>query len=223
MKEATRYLSTVAWETWCKGVILLTDATVNVPATFRVSVYPKDLTQPSAGLVEIGFYLKDDVGHTFSVIQTGAGTIDVADDFRCNYAPASNQVGVVYKSAGRGNSPYLAPIYYKHLDKIALDYSRQFELDILWKNDPNAIDIVLEPTQTPLIVDYQLDRLDGSNLAEDYGENASFTLFQQLSVTQKIERTEKPNITYVGGLIDSISFGDLWEVQSGLIIKISKS
>lgn len=133
--EASQYLPTVAWRTNIENVILLTSETVPDPATYRVSVYPIDVNEPGAMLEEkeIGFYLKDFVGHTYRIIGIGSGVVDISDDFRTGVGPQTGQEGVVYKSVGDGVSPYLAPVYYRGLDKSAMEYSRRFELDILWK------------------------------------------------------------------------------------------
>jgi hypothetical protein len=133
--EANQYLPTVAWRTNIQDVILLTSETVPDPATYRVSVAPLDVNEPGAILAEkeIGYYLKDFVGHTYRVITVGSGTVDISDDFRTGVGPQEGRKGIVYKSVGDGNSPYLAPVYYRGLDKSAIDYSRRFELDILWK------------------------------------------------------------------------------------------
>lgn len=134
--EANVYLPTVAWRTYARNVILLTEATTLSPATYRISVSPIDVNELGAVTAQkqIGFYFKDYVGHTYTVIDFTTTTIDVSDDFRCGVGAQSGRQGIIYKSVGDGLSPYLAPIYYRHLDKSALEYSRQTELDILWKH-----------------------------------------------------------------------------------------
>jgi len=134
--EASVYLPTVAWRTYAKDVILLTEETTLSPAIYRISVQPIDVNELGAATAEkqIGFYFKDYVGHTYTIVDFTTTTIDVSDDFRCGVGAQSGRQGVVYKSVGNGLSPYLAPIYYRHLDRSALEYSRQTELDILWKH-----------------------------------------------------------------------------------------
>jgi len=139
--EASVYLPTVAWRTYARDVILLTEETILSPATYRISVQPIDINDLGAATAEkqIGFYFKDYVGHTYTIIAYTSTTIDVSDDFRCGVGAQSERQAVVYKSVGDGLSPYLAPIYYRHLDKSALEYSRQAELDILWRLKQNKL------------------------------------------------------------------------------------
>lgn len=134
--EASVYLPTVAWRTYARDVILLTEETILNPATYRISVQPIDINELGAVTAEkqIGFYFKDYIGHTYTIIDFTETTIDVSDDFRCGVGAQSGRQGIIYESVGDGLSPYLAPIYYRHLDKSALEYSRQAELDILWKH-----------------------------------------------------------------------------------------
>ena len=117
--EANVYLPTVAWRTYARNVILLTEATLLAPATYRISVSPIDVNELGAvtATKQIGFYFKDYVGHTYTIIAVTTTTIDVSDDFRSGVGAQSGRQGVVYKSVGNGNSPYLAPIYYRHLDR----------------------------------------------------------------------------------------------------------
>lgn len=138
---ATEYLPEVAWRTICNDVYLLTEQVGSTPATYRLNVYPIDVNDLGAlpTMLEEGFYLKDYVGHTYTIIQVNTLTIDVLDDFLCGEGPQSGQNAIIYQSVDSGRSPYLAPIYYRHLDRRALDYSRRFELDILWRgNNPKA-------------------------------------------------------------------------------------
>ncbi len=109
-------------------------------------------------------------------------------------------------------SPYLAPIKYNHLDNSAFDYSRAIELEVLWRNDPNAIRVEVVSTNEPMLVDYQ------DNYAEYYGENPKIQLWQIDEFGNIIERSEKPYFQLVDGLIDSIIFGTLDEVINGYII-----
>ena len=140
MPEANLYLPTVAWRTLISNVILLTAETEEDVATYRVSIDPIDINEPGGLTGEVddidgnNYYLKDFLGHTYKIIAKGTGTVDVSDDFRTGHGAVTGRMGVIYKSVGDGTSPYLAPVYYKYLDSSARDYSRRFELDILWKN-----------------------------------------------------------------------------------------
>lgn len=143
-------------------------------------------------------------------------TIDIVDDFWVEVGPQSGRQAVIYKSVWKNRGPYLAPIYYRHLDKSALEYSRQMELDILWANDPNAKRIDFISTNAPSLINYQ------TLYAWDYGENPKIQLWQINIDGNIIERSEKPFYTLdINGLIDTITFGVLDEIMTGYII-ISK-
>jgi len=130
--DATTYLPTIAWRTRIKYVIKLTDW------TYKVTVKPIDINELGAEARQIGNYLKDFVGNTYSIINNDSTTITVQDDFQTGLGPQTGRYGIIYKSVGEGDAPYLAPIYYNYLDKSALDHSRRFELDILWQYSPKA-------------------------------------------------------------------------------------
>ena len=210
--DATRYLNSVAWRTYSKNVISLTKETELSPATYRVTVSPIDVNEPGAANSdkEIGYFFKDYIGHTYSIIAKSSTTIDISDDFRCGYGPQTGLQSIVYKSVWKGRSPYLAPVYYRHLDRVALDYSRQIEIDILYSNDPNAIKVAFTNTATPSLINYQ------TNYAFDYGELPKIELFTIDSASVCWSRQEKPVFNFVDGLIDSIVF-DLSDECSGYI------
>lgn len=215
--DARRYKPIYAWRTLCNDVILLTAQTLTDPAVFRVSIKPIDINEPgSLELVTVGMYLKDFVGHTYRISNVVSQLIiDVVDDFWVNIGPQSGRQAIVFKSVWGNRGPYLAPIYYRHLDKSALEYSRQMELDILWSNDPNTRRINFVSTDSPSLTDYQ------GFYASDYGENPKIQLWQIDGSNNIIERTEKPYYIISGGLIQSITFGTLDEVMTGYIL-ISK-
>ena len=58
--DATRYLNSVAWRTYSKNVILLTEETELTPATYRVTVSPIDVNEPGAAISD------KEVGHSLS-------------------------------------------------------------------------------------------------------------------------------------------------------------
>jgi len=133
--EVNELLPTIAWRTLAKNVYPITAETTENPATFRMTVSPADINDVGAGEIEIGCYVKDYIGSTFSVIAFTDTTVDLKDDFRRGFAPQTGQWAILYKSVS--GSPYLAQIYYKYLNSSALDYSRQLELAILY-NPGNA-------------------------------------------------------------------------------------
>lgn len=164
MAEANLYLPTVAWRTSISNVILLTEETTELVATYRVTVDPIDINEPGGLTGEAedidanNYYLKDFLGHTYKIIDVGTGTVDISDDFRTGHGAVTGRMGIIYKSVGGGTSPYLAPVYYKYLDKSARDYSRRFELDILWKNAGiTTIGSEVDPTY-PISYIYYIDQ-----------------------------------------------------------------
>jgi hypothetical protein len=208
--EANLYLPTRAWRTTVSNVIVLSQETIATPAIYRVDVFPIDVNELGAigAIKEPGDYLKDFVGHTYKILAETQTTVDVEDSFRCGVGPQSGRQGIVYKSVGGGESPYLAPIYYRHLDKSAIDYSRQFELDIVWKTREK---VFFTNTATPSISNYQED------FASHYGEYPDVTLITYDTAGVEWERQDKPIRNYIGGKLDNIIY-DLMEPYNGYII-----
>jgi hypothetical protein len=202
---AVKHLPTIAWRTLIQNVVMLS------PTTYRVNVKPIDTGEPGARTREIGNYLKDHVGHTYIITDSDSTTVTIQDDFGIGLGPQSGKQGIIYKSVGKGTAPYLAPIYYRHLDRSALEYSRRFELDILWRNDPNAIKIEFTNTLTPKIEDYQ------DNYADMYGELPKVQLITYDSEGVEWGRQEVPIWYRTGGLLTSIEW-DLSSEYSGYII-----
>jgi hypothetical protein len=178
---------------------------------YRLNVSPIDVNEPGAIGRQIGNYFKDFVGHTYEITDSDSTTITVFDSFGVGVGPQAGQQGIVYKSAYKGKSPYLAPVWYRHLDKSAIDYSRRIELSILWQNDPNAIRVEFEDTQTPKIENYQDD------YAEDYGELPKVQLVTYDSEGVEWVRQEVPIWYRTAGLLTSIEW-DLSQEYSGYII-----
>lgn len=226
MADLTKYNGLLAWRTIAKDVFQLTRATIDSPGTYRLTVKAEDTNDKGHGQKDITCWFTDYLGSPYSIIAVDTNTIDVSDVFQTGYCPTSGKTGYIHKSAYKGNSIALPSHAFRHLSSLAASNNNKFAMSILWANDSNAKEIELDPAQVPIIIGYQEAQEDGTNLAEDYGNKASFSLWQVLSTTQKIERTEKPNIIYTNEtdkLIDTVDFGDLGEVMEGLIIKISQS
>lgn len=126
------YFPTVAWSTVLQDVVFIQ------PNKYQVTVIPEDANEPGAANSEkeIGYYLKDYVGNTYTInqlnIDENPNRIEVTDLLEIGFGPQIGQYGYVYKSVGSGKAPYLAPINHQKLDKSALDFSRKIELDIIW-------------------------------------------------------------------------------------------
>lgn len=226
MSDATQYNPTVSFRIKITSVFILTPEGVN-PATYRLSYTVEGVNDLGATeAVLTTYFLVDFIGTYFSILVVGSGTLDVEDSFRTGECPTNGNTGIICKSIWSGRALIISSYSLQFLHPLAKDRINQYNLDILWSNDPNAREIELDPTTTPQLTGYQDDRIDGTNLAQDYGNTAEFSLWQTLSTTQKIKRTEQPNITYTNAtdkLIDTVDFGILWESMTGLIIKISKS
>jgi hypothetical protein len=123
-----KHLPKIAWRTLVSNVVMLPDN------EYRINVSPIDVNEPGAVTREIGNYFKDYVGHTYLITESTSTTITMLDSFGVGVGPQTGMQGFVYESVDNGESPYLAPIFYRHLDKSAYEYSRPIELSVLWEN-----------------------------------------------------------------------------------------
>ena len=227
MKNPLKYINDVAWRTIIRNVQLISEATDNSPSIFRITINPYNSNDPGAYLAQkvIGYYIKDNVGHTYRTIDFNVNTIDVSDDFRVGDGPQSGRIGIYFKSVFSGRAPYLAPIYYCYLDKCAKEYSEIIEKDILWSNDPNPRRLPFVNTLTPLIEDYQNDKIDENgveyNLQNDYDNNPKFEVHQETEPGKHSIIYIGSEITRVNGLIQSVLFSSTGEQINGYIL-ISK-
>ena len=227
MKNPLNYINDVAWRTIIRNVQLLSEATESVPASYRITIDPYNINDPGAYVAEkvLGYYIKDNVGHTYRTVAFNQNTIDASDDFRVGECPQSGRIGIYYKSAFSGRSLYLAPIYYRYLDKCAKEYSEMIEKDILWSNDPNPRRLAFVNTQTPSIADYQNDKTDENgieyNLQQDYGDDPKLEVWQETEKGKHSRLAIDPQITRVDGLITSVLFSGTGELINGYIL-ISK-
>ena len=135
MADATQYKSLVAWRTIANKVVQLTKATTLLLATYRVYVSPTDRHDIGAGTVGVGFYFISYMGNPYLIVGVGAGYIDVEDSFRFRKCPTSGKNGIVYKSVGNGDSPFLSP-FFRFLHPNAFEKFMGIALDILWKGSP---------------------------------------------------------------------------------------
>lgn len=220
-----KYKHKIAWRTVVNRVIVLTEETVENPATYRVYISPIDQNEPGGDTANktLKCYLKDNSGHTYRTIAFSSSYIDVVDDFRCKECPQSGRVGVYYESSYKGNSIYLSQAYYRYLDKRAVDYSRIIESAILWGNDPNPRRIAFNNTSQPGIVDYTQDVLDTNgdtiNPEEDYGQNPKFEIWVNNGDNTYSKQQVEPFITRnMFGDIVSVLFSGTGDLISGYII-----
>ncbi len=200
MDERT-FLPTIAWRSYAKDVIVYSAETLNSPAEYIVTVMPIDINELGAieAVKEVNFWVKDFVGHTYRILeinfQGDSTKIRIQDGLRCGSGPQSGQQCIIYKSVG--TSAYLAPIYYRHLDKSALEYSRQFELDILWRT---SLMVEFTNVVNPTISNYQ------ENYAAMMGQDPSFKLRVNIDNDVKWFQLIEPTLNYVNGMLDSVVF-----------------
>jgi len=208
------YLPTIAWRTYMKNVLMVSNKTISTPAIYKLNVSPIDVNEKGAPTAQkaVGYYITDYTGNVYRITEInvdGDSTkIKVADDFEFGLAPQVGFQGILFESADAGKSPYLAPIFSKHLSRTALENLRSRELTILWRTRQK---IEFTNTATPSIEDYQLE------YASHYGEYPDVTLITYDSVGIEWERQDKPIRHYVGGKLDRIVY-DLMEPYSGYII-----
>ena len=128
------YLPTVAWQTVINNVAVVNSTTYTLSIA---NINPND-PGASSNTVAVGYYIRDWVGHTYSITGINVGgdplRIQVVDDFLVGIGPQQGRLAYVYKSVGDGYAPYLAPVRHFRLDDSALDYSRAIELDVMWKH-----------------------------------------------------------------------------------------
>ena len=129
----SEYLPEVAWSCLVDSVVF------TAPDIYEISLIPQNPNDPGSPqeTIQVGFYVKDYVGHTYTVtelVSTSPTRVKVQDTLGVGVGPQEDRYGFVYKSAGDGYAPYLAPIDTRRLDDSALDYSRKVEMDVAWKH-----------------------------------------------------------------------------------------
>ena len=127
-------LPTVAWQTVVNNVAVVNSTTYTLSIA---NINPND-PGASSNTVAVGYYIRDWVGHTYSITGINVGgdplRIQVVDDFLVGVGPQQGRLAYVYKSVGGGMAPYVAPIRYERLDKSAIGYGLPIDLDVLWEN-----------------------------------------------------------------------------------------
>ncbi len=209
-----KHINSVAWRTYFRNTVLNTQATENTPALWDTTIYPIDANERGSSPMDISttYFAVDYAGNIFSIDSINVGgnqyRTTLKDIFFSGYAPTESLIGIVYKSAWKGYSFAIAPVWLNFLDRIARDKVNSLEKSILWQNDPNTLIIPFTATKTPTISNYQSDQTINSkiiNLAEDY-PIPKFMLAITISPT-KIQYYEKaPVINLVDGKIDSVVF-----------------
>ena len=214
MIDYIQYKSQVAWRSVLSEVILHTPFSESSPAKYLLSVNPIDVNELGASIADkqVGYYVADYVGNTYKIIEINVGgnsqRIVVSDDFNFQESPTSGLQGIVYKSALGGVSPYIAPIFSKHLSRTALDNIRSRDVSILFKTREKVEFI---NTNSPKIEDYQ------QNFAYLYGEFPDVTLIIIESEGIEWEMQQVPIRNYIDNKLDNIIW-DLPEQLSGYII-----
>lgn len=230
MTLSTKYLNQVAWRTYFKGVSINSYATSTSGAKWDATVYPIDDNDNGANpiILNTSLFVVDNAGHMFSITAINVGSnpyrITVSDDFNCGFAPVIGYEGYVYKSAYKGYAPFISPVFINRLDKVARDYINHIEKSIFWANDPNARRISFTNISQPSIPNYRADIVDADgitfNPAEDYGNDATFEIWQQTDTNKYSKLQIEPEKTYsaIDGNLDSVLWSDSGDNYSGYIL-----
>jgi hypothetical protein len=125
-QEFEDLLPDVAWST------ILQNVAFQNTDTFTLDVAPLDFQEPGAFPLTYGNYIMDNRGFRYKVISESSGTLTVVDVFGAGFAPAINQLGYVYQSAGEGESKSLPTILFEKLSDKAFDYGYRLDMNILW-------------------------------------------------------------------------------------------
>jgi len=162
--DSREFLETVDWETNIYDVVLVSEETEETPAQWRVTVKPKDQNDIGSDIpIEIDFYLIDNMGNQFRVIdkeyESVAGNVLVSDDFRCGWCPQPDLTGLIVKTVGNGAAPHVSSAKLDRLDSIAKQNIANREKDILWKypkdiNEkwhPEGLLFTADPTNNKII------------------------------------------------------------------------
>ena len=219
MSNNTKYITDYSWKTVVNMVIFLPTAN-----TYRVSVSPIDVGEPGALLpIQEGFLLVDNAGHIFPIISVGTGTIDVEDRLLCGEHPVTGMVGIVCKTANKGNSIYIPQGQLNYLDKTAQHYIDSVVWSVLWANSPNSRRVAFTNITQVLISDYTADVVDMNgktfNPAEDYGQNPKFEIWKNMGNNKYSRLALNPNKTVdVDGNIVSVIFSGTGAPISGYYV-----
>lgn len=224
MADSTKYNHSVAWRSLAKDVFQLTRATVDDPATYRITAKPIDTNDIGQGQKEIGYTFTDNFGTPYKIIAVAYNTIDVEDIFRTGLCPTSGKEGWIHKSAYKGYSFMLPANLFWNLHPLAQSNNNKYAMSILWANDPNGRRIPFTSVLMPTIADYRANLVDEDGVAfnptEDYGQNPQFEVWQILEDGTYSQLSIYPNITrsLVDGFIDSVLFSGTGELITGYIL-----
>lgn len=224
--NTSKYRNDVVWRTKIENVQYLTEETENTPATYRLTVKPEDLNDNGAMDINIDtkHCLVDHYGTPYSIIAVNGLILNVSDDFRTQECPQSGLTGFIYKTAYKGMSHFLPPVMYRFLHPNAAANRDQYNLAILWGNDPNGRRIPFTNVLMPTIADYRGELTDEDGITfkpmEDYGQNPQFEIWQINEDDTYSQLSIYPNITrsLVDNLIDSVLFSGTGEEITGYIL-----
>lgn len=228
--DVRKYINEVAFRTYFKNTTLNTLATSNTPALWNTTIYPIDVNEKGASpmILEVGFWGISNAGYFYLVkainVDGNPYRITAEDTFFSGYAPTGGLRGIVYKSAYKGYAFAIAPVWLSQLDNIARDYVNSLEKSILWQNDPNARRIPFTNISQPSIPDYRANIVDADgitfNPSEDYGNDATFEIWQQTDTNKYSKLQIEPEKTYsaIDGNLDSILWSDSGDNYSGYIL-----
>lgn len=219
-----KILPQVAWSSIAGNVIKLTDW------TYRITVSPINVSEPGVKTADkkIGYYGVDFLGHLYSIIGVSGNNIIVNDDFKTGIPPIVDRPIIIFKSVGDGKSQWLPPIRYEILDRSARSYIEAINLEVLWRNDPNAKKVPFTNTEYPSIENYQTDQTDPEdatktiNYAEIYGEDPSVRCIVVLDANTSYQLQQMPQFVKTAGKLTRVWFDMTGNPSNGYLI-ISRS
>lgn len=218
-----KILPQVAWSSISGNVIKLTDW------TYKITVLPINVSEPGAKTADkkIGYYGVDFLGHLYSIISVSGNDITVNDDFKTGIPPIVDRPIIIFKSIGDGKSQWLPPIRYEILDRSARSYIEAINLEVLWRNDPNAKKIPFTAQSLPGVLNYQTTQTDPEdptktiNYKDDFGDNPLVRLIIEIDAANKYHSMQNALFIYNGSLLQSFKW-DLGAPTTGYIL-ISKA
>jgi hypothetical protein len=194
----------IAWVTDLKNVLYV------APDTFSVDVAPLSTRDPGASPLRYGNWLVDSRGFRYKIIDTtSAPTIIVYDAFKEDYAPSANRIGIVYKSAGGGNSPSLPTFQFDQLQRKALEYGYGRDMSILWQQLASK-SLLASRIGTSISWGGEMDTITGSpttfNIAAGSGTIVDSYTNPEIPDVTVVEWDSLKNITATGVGVRNITY-----------------
>ena len=225
MDEFLKYKNRLAWRALIGNVLKIQDATDLLYDRYQLPIKPIDINENGANFYDIttDCFLRDNVGHIYSIVEITDTKIIVDDILRCGFCPNSGFIGVLYSSAYKGFSIALSQDFNNYLDNKAISYTKSIENSIIWQNDPNTRVVAFNNVNAPSIANYRGKLIDINGVEfipmEDYGQNPKFEVYQKTEDGKysRMNGTMEHQIirSLIDGLIDSINWSGTGELITG--------